>query len=64
MQECMFQFPCWEDPLEKEMTTYSNILSWEILWTEEPDGLTAHGVSKELDITEGLNNAFFMGMKE
>ena len=39
------------------MATYSNILSWEILWTEEPDGLTAHGLSKELDITEGLNNA-------
>ena len=29
----------WEDPLEKGMATYSNILSWRILWTEEPDGL-------------------------
>ena len=27
-----------EDPLEKEMATHSNILAWEILWTEEPLG--------------------------
>ena len=24
----------WEDPLEKEMATYSSILTWEIPWTE------------------------------
>ena len=29
-----------EDPLEKEMATYSSILSWEIPWTEEPAGVT------------------------
>ena len=23
-----------EDPLEKEMATYSSILAWEITWTE------------------------------
>ena len=28
----------WEDPLEKEMATYSNILAWRSPWTEEPDG--------------------------
>ena len=28
-----------EDPLEKEMATHSNILAWEIPWTEEPGGL-------------------------
>ena len=28
-----------EDPLEKEMATYSSILAWEIQWTEEPGGL-------------------------
>ena len=28
-----------EDPLEKGMTTYSNILGWRIPWTEEPDRL-------------------------
>ena len=26
-------------PLEKGMATHSSILSWEIPWTEEPDGL-------------------------
>ena len=25
--------------LEKEMATHSNILAWEIPWTEEPGGL-------------------------
>ena len=25
-----------EDPLEKEMETYSSIFVWEIPWTEEP----------------------------
>ena len=29
----------WEDPLEKEMTTYSSILAWEIPWIEEPGRL-------------------------
>ena len=31
--------PGWEDPLEKEMATHSNILAWRIPWTEEPDRL-------------------------
>ena len=34
-----------EDPLEKEISTHSSILSWEIPWTEEPGGLV-HGVTK------------------
>ena len=29
----------WEDPLEEEIATYSNILVYRIPWTEEPDGL-------------------------
>ena len=29
----------WEDSLEKEMTTHSSILAWEIPWAEEPGGL-------------------------
>ena len=28
-----------EDLLENDMTTYINILAWEIPWTEEPGGL-------------------------
>ena len=35
-----------KDPLEKEMAPYSIILAWEISWTEEPGGLTVHGVAK------------------
>ena len=29
----------WEDSLEKQMATYSNILTWRIPWTEEPGRL-------------------------
>ena len=32
----------WEDPLEKEMATHSNMLAWKIPWTE----VTVHGVTK------------------
>ena len=33
-------------PLEKEMTTQSSILAWEIPWTEEPGGLQSMGLQK------------------
>ena len=32
-----------EDPLEKELATYSSILAWGIPWTEEPGGLQSAG---------------------
>ena len=32
-----------QGPLEKKMATHSNILIWEIPWTEEPDGLESKG---------------------
>ena len=32
-----------EDPLEKETTTQSSILAWEMTWTEEPRGLQSIG---------------------
>ena len=35
-----------EDPLEKGMATYSNILAWEIPWTEEPGGLQSMGLQR------------------
>ena len=38
------QFLGQEDPLEKEMATYSSILAWKMPWTEEPGGL--HGIAK------------------
>ena len=33
----------WDDLLEKELTTHSSILAWEIPWTEEPGGLQSMG---------------------
>ena len=33
-----------KNPLEKEMAVHSSILAWEILWTEEPDGLQFMGL--------------------
>ena len=35
-----------EDPLEKEMAAHSNILAWEIPWTEEPGRLQSMGSKK------------------
>ena len=35
-----------EDPLEKEMATYSSILAWKIPWTEEPGGLQSMGLQR------------------
>ena len=32
-----------KDPLEKGIATYSSILAWRILWTEEPGGLQLKG---------------------
>ena len=43
MQEMQVLFLGWEDPLEKEMATHSNILAWRIPWTEEPGGLQLMG---------------------
>ena len=40
-----------EDPLEKEMATYSSVLAWKIPWIEEPAGYSPRG-RKELDMTE------------
>ena len=37
------------------MATHSNILAWEIPWTEEPDGLQSMG-RKELGRTQQPNN--------
>ena len=46
--------------MEKEMATHSSILAWEMLWTEEPGGggggVLVHEFTKELDVTEQLNN--------
>ena len=44
-----------EDPLEKEMTTHSSMLAWEIPWTEKTGRATVMG-SEESDMTERLNS--------
>ena len=46
IQETQVQTLSWEDPLEKEMTTHSNILAWKIPWTEEPGGLQSMGLQR------------------
>ena len=40
-----------EDPLEKEMATQSNILVWEIPWTEEPGWVQFMGLQNSLDLS-------------
>ena len=49
-QETPLQSLGLKDALEKEMTTHSSILAWEIPWTEEPGGLQSmrsHGVGHD-----------------
>ena len=36
----------WEDPLEKEMETHSNILAWRTPWTEKPDRILPMGLQR------------------
>ena len=43
-----------KDPLEKEVSTHSSILAWEIPWTEEP-GVGSTMSHRELDTTERLS---------
>ena len=53
MQETQVRSLGPEDPLEKGMATYSNILAWRIPWTEELAGYSPWD-RKELDTTERL----------
>ena len=46
MWETQVQSQGLADPLEKEMTTHSSILAWEIPWTKEPHGLWSIGWQK------------------
>ena len=46
MQETWIQSLGWEDPLEMEMATHSNILAREIPGTEEPGGLQSMGLPR------------------
>ena len=46
VQETRVQSLSREDPLEEGMATHSNVLAWEIPWTEEPGGLQSMGSQK------------------
>ena len=46
MRETWVRSLVWEDPLEKEMATHSNILAWRIPWTEEPGRLQSTGLPR------------------
>ena len=46
MQETWVRFLGWEVPLEEKMATDSNIIAWEIPWTEGPGGLQYMGSQK------------------
>ena len=52
-----------EDPLEEDTVTHSNILSWEIPWTDEPGGLQSmelqrveHDWVTECEFTDSYKN--------
>ena len=36
-----------KDPLEKEVTTHSSILAWEISWIEDPAGCSPWGCKEK-----------------
>ena len=46
MQEMQVQALGWEDLLEKEMATHSNILAWEIPQAEETSRLQSVGLQR------------------
>ena len=46
MWEPWVQSLSWEDLLDKEMATHSNILAWRIAWTEKPGGLQSMGLQR------------------
>ena len=48
MQETWVRSLGQEDPLEKEMATYSSILAWRILMDSEAWRDTVHGIAKSL----------------
>ena len=48
MQERQVRSLGQEDPLEKEMSTRSSILAWEIPWTEEPGGYSPWGCKSDM----------------
>ena len=55
---CLFSNLGREDPLEKEMETYSNIPAWRIPWTERGAWqITVHGVAKSWTRLKGQSTS-------
>ena len=44
-----------EDPLEKEMATYSSILAWRIPWTEKLGGLQSMRLQSQTRLSTSLS---------
>ena len=59
MQETWVQSLGQGDPLEEGMASHSNILAWEIPWTEETGGLQSRRVTEESETTEHTHNGLF-----
>ena len=51
-----------DDLLEEEMAIHSNILAWEIPWTEEPGGLQSMGLQRvRHDLATKTTNSHLSG---
>jgi len=55
IQETQAQSLGQEDPLGKEMAAHSNILAWEILWTEEPGRTQSVGLQSQAQLNNNKN---------
>ena len=51
-RETLVQSLGWEDPLEMEVATHSNILAWKIQWIEEPGRLQSMGSQSQTRLRE------------
>ena len=61
MQETLVQPLGWEENLEMGMAAHSSILTWRILWTEEPGGLQSMGLQSQTPLTDSLILHFQVG---
>ena len=52
MQETWVRSLHWEDNLEKETATHSNVLAWEIPCTKEPGGLQSMGLQSQTQLND------------
>ena len=57
MQEMQVRSQGQEDPLEEEMATHSNVLDWEIPWTQEAGGLQSMGKSSVKSMTAKMRSS-------